>query len=74
MEKEVDEFLVDKIYGSKVAVTNCSAADTEYQILVELPNGAIPVKTLDYTKSHNLRISSYGSITTQFYFYFPHAG
>jgi len=74
IEKEVEQFVIDKVYGCKVTVTNCSIANQEFQVLVEIPQGSIPVKLLDYTKSHNIPLNSTTTQFIEFFFYFPKDG
>lgn len=74
MEKEVEEFLTDKIYGCKVIVTNCSISSLEFQLLTDLPNGAMPITPLDYMKSHTLQVGQFSTSQIDFKFYFPAPG
>ena len=73
-EKDPKEFVINKIYGCQVVVTNCSIADQEFQVLCEIPEGSIPVRTIDYTKSHTIRLSSYTTTQIEYFFYFPQVG
>mmetsp|Transcript_20411 Transcript_20411/g.17742 ORF Transcript_20411/g.17742 Transcript_20411/m.17742 type:complete len:119 (+) Transcript_20411:2821-3177(+) len=73
IEKEIDQYVINKIYGYQVIVTNGRAANQEFQVLVEIPEGSIPVKTLDYTKSHTLSLASHMTKTIDTFFYFPMA-
>lgn len=73
-EKEVKEFITDRVYGCQVIVTNCSVSKFEFQVLVEVPEGSIPVHTNDYTKSHTVMLESFNTRTIDFYFYFPKCG
>lgn len=41
-EKDIKEYIVDKVYGCQVIVTNCSITKHEFQVLVEVPEGSIP--------------------------------
>ena len=41
---------------------------------MEIPEGSIPVKTLYYTKSHNMFLKSFTTDSITFYFYFPSKG
>ena len=50
-EKEVKEFITGKVYGCKVVVINSSIATQSLQLLYEIPEGAVPVSQLEYTKS-----------------------
>ncbi len=74
VEKAVEEYLVDKVYGCQVIVTNCSIATLEFSIMSEIPDGAIPVRTIEYTKSLAKVIQSYTTSTFEFFFYFPAVG
>jgi len=71
IEKEVDQYVINKIYGCKVTVTNVSVASQEVQILIEIPEGSIPVHQIDYTKSHTVKLPSSGNSTIEAHFYFP---
>lgn len=74
VEKAVDELIVDKIYGCQTIITNCTISALEFQILTEIPEGSIPIHSVDYTKSHTLRIESYQTQKIEFFFYFPAPG
>lgn len=74
LEKDPKEFVINKIYGCQVVVTNCSIARQEFQVLTEIPEGAIPVKTLDYTKSHTMALRAYKTNSVEYFFYFPAPG
>lgn len=74
VEKDVDEFIVNRIYGCQVIVTNCSVTKQDFQVLVEVPEGSIPVSTLDYTKSNSISLEPYTTKTFEYFFYFPRAG
>ena len=74
IEKDVDEFLINKIYGTKVIITNTSIANLNLQVLSEIPSGSIPVNSFEYTKSLDVLVNSYQTINTEFFFYFPKPG
>jgi len=74
VEKEVDQYIINKVYGSTVIITNSSSSSQQLQILVEIPEGAIPVNSLDYTKTHNCLISAFTTHIIEFFFYFPEVG
>jgi len=74
VEKEVDQYIINKIYGSTVIVTNSSSSRQQLQVLIEVPEGAIPVNSLDYTKSHNITLNAFSTQTIEFFFYFPQVG
>ncbi|KAL4437870.1 hypothetical protein ABPG74_001041 [Tetrahymena malaccensis] len=75
IEKEVEEFVINKIYGCKVIISNISIANLNLSILTEIPEGAIPVNSFEYTKSIDIAINSYQTYNNiEFFFYFPKAG
>ena len=74
IEKDVDEYLVNKVFGCQLVITNISIANLNLQLLFEVPNGAIPVNTFEYTKSTDLNIASYQSKMIEYFFYFPKEG
>lgn len=74
VEKDISEYIVNKIYGCQVIVTNCSITGSDFQVLVEIPEGSIPVNTPEYTKSHTVFLDPYTTRTFEFFFYFPSPG
>lgn len=43
LEKQVGEFIKDKPYYLQTVVTNTSTANLELQILIDIPQGSIPL-------------------------------
>lgn len=41
---------------------------------MEVPEGAIPVNTIDYTKSYTVSLDPYTTRTFEYFFYFPAQG
>ena len=74
IEKSVDEYLINKVYGCEVVTTNCSVAHLEFQVLTEIPEGAMPIQSLEYTKQHLVDLGAFSTSRVSFYFYFPGAG
>jgi len=74
VEKLIDEYIIDKIYGCQTIITNSSISSQEFQILLEIPEGAIPVYYNDYSKSHSRNVSSFHTESMEFFFYFPQPG
>ena len=72
--KRIEEFLVGKIYTSRVAVTNSSESVVEIEVVCEIPQGAIPVNCLDYTKTYIMRPNPLQTMIKEFNFYFPKEG
>ena len=73
-KKKVTEFLHRKVYGCEVMLSNMSVRSQSFQILMEIPEGALPVKSLEYTMTRNIRAKSYESKTLEYFFYFPCTG
>jgi hypothetical protein len=72
--KRIEEFLVGKIYTSRVAVTNSSESVVEIEVVCEIPQGAVPVNCLDYTKTYIMRPNPLQTMIKEFNFYFPREG
>ena len=73
-EKDVDEYVVDKIYGCEVIVTNVSVTRQDFQVLYEIPEGSLPINVNDYTKSTTMMVNSFTTQTLNYLFYFPKSG
>lgn len=69
-----DEFLVHKVYGCHVVVTNAGSTAQKVTALLQIPRGAIPVREGFYTKGINWDLAPYTTQTIEFFFYFPKAG
>lgn len=65
---------MNKIYGCQVIVTNCTITKYDFQVLVEVPEGSIPVNTIDYTKNYNITLDPYTTQKIEYFFYFPSVG
>lgn len=74
MLKNVSEFLVGKLYVSRVAITNSSETQHEINVVTEIPQGAVPVISLEYMKSTNMNVEPLTTQVIEFFFYFPKEG
>ena len=63
-----------KPYCLQTLITNTSGTPLELQILIDLPQGSLPLKSHEYTQIVNKRIDPYVTTSLDRYFYFPHAG
>jgi hypothetical protein len=70
----VTEFLKDKIYSCQTVITNTSVASLDLQVLLDVPQGSIPVLSHEYTKIVSDMIGSYSIKAYETSFYFPLAG
>ncbi|CAD8097055.1 unnamed protein product [Paramecium primaurelia] len=73
-EEDLNYFSIKKVYGCKVVVSNCSAISQTFQLLMEIPNGSIPVSTTFSTKTLTITLSPYQTQIQKYYFYFPKQG
>lgn len=69
-----DEFLTGIVYGCQIVVTNPTSSTQKLDLLLQIPQGAIPVLGSKATDSRPLRLESYRTHTADYYFYFPKAG
>lgn len=52
----VDEFIQDRLYGCQVIITNSSVSGQQVNMLLEVPNGAVPVYGVDYQSIKSLTL------------------
>ncbi|CAD8169655.1 unnamed protein product [Paramecium pentaurelia] len=73
-EQDLNEFFIKKVYCCKIVISNCSAISQTFQLLVEIPNGSIPVFTTFSTKTFTLTCAPYQTQIQKYFFYFPKSG
>ncbi|ETO22036.1 hypothetical protein RFI_15166, partial [Reticulomyxa filosa] len=73
-DKVVDTFVPGKVYGVRTVVTNLSSTATSVELLVEIPQGSIPVSSGYYTKTSFLQLESFNTTHLSFHFYWPSPG
>ncbi len=69
-----DEFVVGRVYGAQVVLTNPTGTRRKSDVLLQIPEGAVPVANGFYTRSVYLLLEPYATQTLEYYFYFPTAG
>jgi hypothetical protein len=69
-----DEFLVHTVYGGHVVVTNPTSSRKRVDVLLQIPQGAMPVLDGQNTKSVHLDLEPYHTQTVEYFFYFPSPG
>ncbi len=69
-----DEFVIHTVYGCQVVVTNPTSARLKLTVLLQVPQGAIPVANGQPTKSVHVDLQPYHTQTLDYFFYFPAAG
>jgi hypothetical protein len=61
-------------YGCRVVVTNPTSTPIEIEVLLQIPAGAIPVRSGFTTRGVPASLGAYGSVSLEYAFYFPAAG
>jgi len=69
-----DEFLVDVPYGCQVVVTNPTSTPRTVDLLLQVPQGALPVQQGFWTRGKPTQLGAYATATVDYAFYFPAAG
>lgn len=65
------EFLTGATYGANVVVTNPTSSPVKAVVLLQIPQGALPVLGSKATNSRQVRLEPYTTQTFEYYFYFP---
>jgi hypothetical protein len=74
MFKNVAQFLTGTLYASRVAITNSSESQQEINVVTEIPQGSVPVYSLEYMKSTSMTMEPLSTQVIEFFFYFPKEG
>jgi len=69
-----DEFLSQTVYGCQVVVTNPTSSRQRLELLLQIPNGAIPAIGGKRTKGVALDLEPYRTASVEYHFYFPASG
>jgi hypothetical protein len=72
--KEVREYLTGKVYEARVAFTNVGEASANVKLITQIPQGALPVRQLEFYKISDVAIASMSTSVLTFNFYFPAPG
>ncbi|MDD5351375.1 MAG: hypothetical protein PHQ12_14280, partial [Chthoniobacteraceae bacterium] len=65
------EFLSGVVYGGNVVVSNPGSAPCKISLLLQIPQGALPVLGSKATESRRARLEPYSTQRFEYYFYFP---
>ena len=65
------EFLAGVAYGANIVVTNAGSAPRKLEVLLQIPQGALPVLGSKITESKRVRLEPYATQTFEYFFYFP---
>lgn len=69
-----DEFLVDVAYGCQVVVTNPTSSIRMAEVLLQVPEGAVPLQSGFWTRGRQVMLAPYATQTIEYSFYFPAEG
>jgi len=69
-----DEFLIHAVYGCQVVVTNPTSSAQKLNLLLQIPEGALPVQRGKPIRNQQIQLGPYSTTSVEYYFYFPGAG
>ena len=73
-EKEPTKFLTNRTYTQQTIVTNISPDNIICEVLIQIPEGSIPVDSEEYKVIETANMNSYQSLVYNQKFYFPEEG
>ena len=73
-DEEPEKYLINKTYIQKTIVTNISNKPINCEILIQIPEGSLPIDSLEYTIIENIYVDKFKSVILSQKFYFPHEG
>jgi len=68
------ELLVNVVYVCQVVLTNPTSSRQKLDLLLQIPRGAIPVRSGFYTQGKHVELSPYSTESLEYAFYFPAPG
>lgn len=66
-----DEFLTGVLYGSQIVVTNPTSSSHKLDLLLQIPQGALPANGSDYTRTVSAQLNPFSTQKVETFFYFP---
>ncbi|MDY0165019.1 MAG: hypothetical protein RBS80_00660 [Thermoguttaceae bacterium] len=69
-----DEFLVQTVYGAQVVVTNPASGRQRLDVLLQVPEGAMPVLGDRALQSRHVSLEPFETVKIEYHFYFPEPG
>jgi hypothetical protein len=78
-EERVDKYLSDEflrfvVYGCQVIVMNPALSTQKLELLLQIPEGAIPLQNGFVTRTMQIRLEPHATQTFEYFFYFPRTG
>lgn len=78
VDKYVEEFLPLRVYGARVCLTNVSSSSQKVGVLMQIPEGAVPVagnsRTGFRTRTAFETVEGFSTAVLEYFFYFPTVG
>jgi len=71
VDKYIDEFLQYRPYATQVILTNISQSNQKLEVLLQIPEGAMPLNNGFFTEGKFIELSPSETRTLYYYFYFP---
>ena len=68
------EFLAGHVYTAQIVLTNPTSSRRRTNVLLQIPQGAIPVNRGFYSRSRHVQVEPYSTQTLHYNFYFPLPG
>lgn len=68
------EFLYQKVYGCQVVITNMSSGALSLDVLLQVPQGSVPVANGSVLSSQQVDLTAYATKKIEYFFYFPATG
>ena len=69
-----EEFLIGVVYGCQIVVTNPTSSPMKLDLLLQVPQGSLPVSGGLFTRDLLIDLASYSTKTADYFFYFPSEG
>ncbi len=69
-----NEFLPHVLYGGQVVITNPTSMPQDVDLLVQIPEGAMPAASSQRTRSLQIDLAPFSTQTLEYHFYFPAIG
>ncbi len=69
-----DEFLIQTVYGAQVVVTNPTSSRQRLDVLLQVPEGAMPVLGDRSLRSRHVSLEPFETVKIEYHFYFPAPG
>jgi len=68
------EVLVGKVYGAAVVITNVSSEQQQLEVLLHIPQGALPASNGFFSRTTLVDLAPYATHRVEYLFYFPRVG